>query len=86
MKQGKQISGLVFSTIMDTIVLSIPSIILCLFSYLNDLDDYSSGTLEKEIFLLSIVLGILSASATHSVTHRKVKNSVLSWQFGVVDL
>ena len=63
-----------------------PSVILQLFSFLKDLDDYPAGITEYNIFVVSIALGILGASVTLSGTHRKAGNRLLSWQYGVVNL
>jgi hypothetical protein len=86
LKQGKQTPGLVLGKKMDAIVRSMPSVILQLFSLLIDLEDYPAGTHEYNTFVVSIALGILGASVTLSGLHRKCGNSLLSWQFGVVNL
>ena len=56
------------------------------FSFLKDLDDYPAGTREYNDFVVSIALGILGASMTLSDLHRKCGNSLLSWQFAIVNL
>jgi len=71
---------------LDAVVRSMPSIILQLFSFLKDLDDYPAGKSEYNIFVVSIALGILGASVTLSGIHPKAGNRLLTWQFGVVNL
>ena len=81
-----QTPGLVLSKKLDAVVWSMSSVILQLYSFLKDLDDYPVGTHEYNIFVLSIALGILGASMTLSGFHRKCGNSLLSWQFVIVNL
>ena len=77
-QKSKQTPGLVLGKKMDAIVDLCLLLFPKFFSFLKDLDDYPAVTREYYIFVMSIVLGILGGSVTHSGIHHQAGNRLLT--------